>query len=73
MAKADRFCGILPRQGEVGRLSGSEGEDTEREFVASRPLRQLRCHLPLAGEDLGPEQKKGGGALGTPSPIKVRP
>ncbi|RXD05505.1 hypothetical protein EQZ23_10600 [Sphingomonas sp. UV9] len=59
MAKADRFCEILARQGEVGRFSGSEGEVTEREFIASRPLRQLRCHLPLAGEDLARDRKKG--------------
>lgn len=42
MPKADRVCGILTRQGEVGRFGGLEGEVSEREFIAYRPLRQLR-------------------------------
>ncbi|VVT23021.1 conserved hypothetical protein [Sphingomonas aurantiaca] len=41
---------ILPRQGEVAGPSLTEGEESET-AVAHPPLRRLRSHLPLAGED----------------------
>ena len=49
------FVMILPRQGEVAPKA-TEGEDTMPPGLmptAALPLRQLRCHLPLAGEDRG--------------------
>ena len=41
---------ILPRKGEVAGSCQTEGEERKRLFRVL-PLRHLRCHLPLAGED----------------------
>ncbi|PZO72444.1 MAG: hypothetical protein DI640_12800 [Sphingomonas taxi] len=42
---------ILPRQGEVDGACQTEGEVRGNLCCVALPLRRLRRHLPLAGED----------------------
>ncbi|RZL79857.1 MAG: hypothetical protein EOP66_06910 [Sphingomonas sp.] len=42
---------ILPRQGEVAGACQTEGGGKGNRCCVFLPLRHLRCHLPLAGED----------------------
>jgi len=53
------YLTILPRKGEVAGACQTEGEARDT-FVACLPLRHLRCHLPLAGEDCYPARFKAG-------------
>ncbi|MBI0530451.1 hypothetical protein D9602_03635 [Sphingomonas sp. TX0522] len=50
---------IPPPPGGGGAPAGRDGGGgrrgaLRRQYTADLPLRQLRCHLPLAGEDFDP-------------------
>ncbi|RVT92846.1 hypothetical protein EOD43_02725 [Sphingomonas crocodyli] len=47
-----------PPPGGGGAKGDGGGGHEEQELAAALPLRQLRCHLPLAGEDQEPNAER---------------